>query len=181
MVHQTCLGATTESFMSKLLRGAAARKSPVRVYCEHGALATEIKKWAREGRIQLVHFPYDPNSHTRRIPGIAEPSGAQIRDLNLPINDLRGVISDYNGSEHLHEILAIVGHENRRDALHVDSAFKSRCVIFITTDSHILQHKAQLQALLGFSFLTRVLSSRIWSAFLLTNPTSFPDRPRTLR
>jgi hypothetical protein len=66
--------------------------------------------------------------------------------------DLPGSVSDYNGSEHLYEILTIVGHENRRDALHVDSAFKSRCAVFITTDSHILQHKSQLQALLGIRF-----------------------------
>jgi len=124
----------------------------MRVYCEHGALTVEIRKWACEGRIELIHFPYDPDSHTRRIPGIAEPSGAEIRDLNLPISDLPGLISDYNGSVHLHEILTIVGHENRRDALHVDSAFKSRCAIFITTDSDILQHKEQLKALLGIRF-----------------------------
>lgn len=124
----------------------------MRVYCEHGALTVEIKRWARTGRIELVHFPYDPDSHTRRIPGIAEPSNAQIRDLNLPIKDLPGTIGDYRGSEHFEKILAILGREHRRDALHVDSAFKSRCAIFITRDSDILNHKAQLLDLLGIRF-----------------------------
>ena len=64
----------------------------MRVYCEHGALTVEIKAWARTGRIELAHFPYDPDSHSRRILGIAEPSNAQIRDLNLPIKDLPGTI-----------------------------------------------------------------------------------------
>lgn len=124
----------------------------LRVYCEHGALTAEIKKWARGGRIELVHFPYDRDSRTRKIPRIAEPSNAQIRDLNLPIKELPGAISDYKGSKHFDEILAILGAENRQDALHVDSAFKSRCAAFITTDSDILKHKDQLFGLLGISF-----------------------------
>lgn len=124
----------------------------MRVYCEHGALTVEIKAWARTGRIELVHFPYDPDSHTRRILGIAEPSNAQITDLNLPIKDLPGTIGDYKGSEHFEKILAILEREHRRDALHVDSAFKSRCAAFITRDSDILKHKVELLDLLGISF-----------------------------
>src|SRR2546427_12017149 len=119
------------------------------VYCEHGALTAEIKTWARDGRIELVHFPYDSHSRTRKISGVAGPSSAQIRDLNLPIKDLPGAFSDYKGSKHFDEILAILGPEHRRDALHVDSAFKSRCAAFITTDSDILNHKAKLSSLLG--------------------------------
>lgn len=127
-------------------------QTPLRVYCEHGALTPEIRACAQSGLIELVHFPFDPDSHTRKIPGIAEPSNAQIRDLNLPIKDLPGSFSDYKGSEHFEEILAILGREHRRHALHVDSAFKSRCSAFITRDSDILKHKAQLLDLLGIRF-----------------------------
>lgn len=123
----------------------------MRVYCEHGGLTAEIKKWAREGRIELVHFPYDEGSHTNRIPRIAAPSAAQLRDLNLPITELLGTIADYAASEHFEKIVAIIGREQqyRRDALHVDSAFKSGCSAFITRDSDILNHKAELHDLLG--------------------------------
>jgi hypothetical protein len=126
-------------------------RSPMRVYCEHNALTPEIRTWVRSGLIELVHFPYDSDSHTRRIPGIAAPSAAQIRDLNLPISDLPGVIADYEASEHFEKILSIIGRERhyRRDAMHVDSAFKSRCSAFLTRDSDILRHKAQLLDLLG--------------------------------
>jgi hypothetical protein len=79
-------------------------------------------------------------------------SSAQIRDLNLPIKDLPGSFSDYKGSKHLDEILAILGREHRRDALHVDSAFKSGCAAFVTTDSDILNHKVKLSSLLGIRF-----------------------------
>ncbi len=126
--------------------------SPARVYCEHGALTPEIRTWDRSGRIELVHFPYDPDSHTRHIPKIAEPSTAQIRDLNLPIMDLPGPMGEYKGSEHFEEILSILGREHRRDALHVDSAFKSQCSVFITRDSDILEHKMGLLDLCGIRF-----------------------------
>jgi hypothetical protein len=130
------------------------RQAPARAYCEHGALTPGIRTLARSGRIELFHFPYDRGSHTRRIPGIAEPSVAQIGDLNLPIRELPGAISNYEASEHFDEILSIIGREQqyRRDALHVDSAFKSRCSVFITRDSDILKHKAQLLGLLGIRF-----------------------------
>ncbi len=61
-------------------------------------------------------------------------------------------IADYSGSYHFDEILSIFGREHRRDALHVDSAFKSGCSAFITQDSDILKHKARLEGLLGIRF-----------------------------
>jgi hypothetical protein len=125
---------------------------PVRIYCEHAALTRRIKHLRRIGRIELIKFPYDPGSASRQIPGYATPSGAQIRDLNLPISDLPGMIADYSGSAHFGEILSIVGHQNRRDALHVDSAFKSGCLAFITRDSDILDHKTRLEGILGIRF-----------------------------
>jgi len=73
--------------------------------------------------------------------------------LNLQIKDLPGSLANYTGSEHFGEILAILGRENRRDALHVDSAYKSGCGAFVTTDSDILTHKEKLLALLGIRFL----------------------------
>jgi hypothetical protein len=39
-----------------------------------------------------VWFIIPLTPHNRRIPGIAETSAAQIRDLNLPIEDLPGEI-----------------------------------------------------------------------------------------
>jgi len=95
----------------------------MRVCGFYGAVTTVIKAWARIGdATSWSSAPYDPESHTRKIPGIVEPSNAQIRDLNLPTKDLPGAIGDYKGSEHFQKILAILGREHRRDALHVDSA-----------------------------------------------------------
>jgi hypothetical protein len=123
-----------------------------KIYCEHGSLTKNIRASCLRARVTLVHFPFDPGSQTSKIRSVANPSKAEIRDLNLPIKDLPGAIADYAGSHCWDEVLSIIGPSNRRDALHVDSAFKSGCVAFVTDDSDILEHKAQLEDLLGIRF-----------------------------
>jgi hypothetical protein len=123
-----------------------------KVYCEANCLTARVKILIEGGCTEFVHFPYDPDSHTTKIPGIGVPSEAQIRDLNLPVKDLPGKFADYSGSEHLNEIFLIIGDANRRDALHVDHAYKSGCSAFITADHHILDHKRELEGLLGIWF-----------------------------
>jgi len=122
------------------------------IYCEHGALTKEVRRLGRSGSVRFVHFPYDLGSHTRKM-GIAMPSKARICDLNLPITDLPGRIADYVESKRFYEILSIIGEANRRDALHVDSAFKHGCVAFVTQDAHILDRKGELERLLGMRFV----------------------------
>ena len=39
----------------------------MRIYCEHSAVTSEFRAFSRDGRIELVYFPYDPGSQTRRI------------------------------------------------------------------------------------------------------------------
>jgi hypothetical protein len=122
----------------------------MKIYCEHGALTADLKALQRDGRIELVHFPYDEDSKARAISPSAIPSDAQWRDLNTGSWDaLTGSWSDFEGSPHLPEIRRIIGAENRRDALHVDSAFKTGCAAMVTVDQDILDHTAKLEALLG--------------------------------
>ena len=124
----------------------------MKIYCEHNAMSADIRRVLHHANVELVHFPYDPDSQSRHVDVIAAPSQAQIRDLNLPMRDLPGTSDDYSGSVHLDTIRSILGPQHRRDALHVDSAFKSCCVAFITRDSDILDHKAQLESFLGIRF-----------------------------
>ena len=123
-----------------------------RFYVEHSAITPEIRELERTGRIELVHFPYDPNSRSRRLKKRSKPSAAQIQDLNMPISELPGTWDDYKGSEHLAAIQNVIGPDNRRDALHIDSAYKSGCLAFVTCDSDILDHCEELTKLLGLRF-----------------------------
>jgi hypothetical protein len=122
----------------------------MKIYCEHGALTADLKTLQREGRIELVHFPYDQDSRARAIAPSAVPSDAQWRDLNTTWEELPGTWADYQESRHLPEIRRIIGPANRRDALHLDSAFKTGCAAMVTADRDILDHRDKLEALLGF-------------------------------
>ena len=125
----------------------------IKIYCEHGAVTKGIRKLKRNRHIEIVHFPYDRNSHIPKIAGIATPSSAEIRNLNLPIKELPGSFADYSGSAHFEEIISIVGRNNREDGLHIDSAFKHGCSIFLTKDKQdILAHKKELRRRLGIRF-----------------------------
>ncbi len=81
------------------------------------------------------------------------PSQAQVRDLNLHLSEMgKYTLNDFHSSLHLPEILQIVGSANRRDALHIDSAFKSGCRVFVTRDTDILVHSQHLERLLFIRF-----------------------------
>jgi hypothetical protein len=123
----------------------------IKVYCEHGALTGDIKQLRRDGIITLVHFPYDPDS---RLPnsGKGVPSGAKIKDLHMKIKELPGVIADYSESAYYGRIAEVIGVQNRRDALHIDSALKSGCLAMLTNDSDILNHRSTLEAELPLRF-----------------------------
>jgi len=124
-----------------------------RIYCESGAVTRGIRKLRGNKYVEVVHFPYDRASHIPRVARVATPSGARIRNLNLPIRELPGTLTDYSESVHFAKILSVVGQNNREDALHIDSAFKHNCSVFITRDrGDILAHKTELTRLLGIKF-----------------------------
>jgi hypothetical protein len=125
----------------------------VKVYCEHSAVTPDLRTLQSRGLVELVHFPYDPDSRSRRLKISAVPSEAQWGDLNLTWAEIGNrTWGDFRGSQHLPEILQVIGPANRRDALHIDSAFKSDCQVFVTRDSDILAHRKRLEDLLGIRF-----------------------------
>ena len=123
--------------------------SAVKIYCEHSALTPKLRALQREGRVSLVYFPYDPDARTPHISPTALPSAAQYRDLNLTYDELSCRYDDFQGSELFPQVLQIIGPQNRRDALHVDSAYKSQCKALVTRDTDILLHRRELHELLG--------------------------------
>jgi len=108
-----------------------ATRIPLKIYCEHSALSAELRALQRTGRIKLVGFPYDFPFSARAIASSAVVSDAQGRDLNTTWAELHGTWDVVKGSEHLKEILKIVGPANRRDALHLDSAYTTGCAAMI--------------------------------------------------
>ena len=126
-----------------------------KVYCEHGAISASLRAYRREGHIELVHFPYDPNSRSKHLKRLATPSRAQWKDMHVRGWDelTRFEWSDFRGSVHFKKILAILGGDKRRDALHIDSAYKEGCELFVTCDNDILSKKNELELLVDIRFL----------------------------
>ncbi len=124
----------------------------VKVYCEHSALSSDLRAMQREGLIELVHFPYDRDSSSRHLKTLAVPSAALWTDLNLTWAEDKYAWSDHSGSRHLREIREVLGPLNRRDALHIDSAYKTGCRAFVTRDREILNQRKRLEDLLGIRF-----------------------------
>ena len=125
----------------------------LKVYCEHGALTKKLRAHQKVGRIELIHFPYDPDARSKHLSPSAKLSEAQWRDMNVAWNELGKVTWDeFSGSAYLEDIKSIIGASHRRDVLHVDSAHKTGCKIFITVDNDILSKKEELEPLLGMRF-----------------------------
>lgn len=97
----------------------------MKIYCEHGAITSELRTHQRSGRIELIHFRYDPDARSRHLSPSAIPSEAQWRDLNVTWEELNCSWNDFSASEYLDQIYSILGGGNRRDALHIDSAYKA--------------------------------------------------------
>ncbi|MHB8732617.1 MAG: hypothetical protein ACYDAB_12605 [bacterium] len=122
-----------------------------KIYCEHGALTPVLRSLQHKGLVELFQFPYDPESLSG-ILKVASPSAGQWRDMNLPFNQATFPFNAATGSQYLADITRIVGGANRRDALHIDSAFKTGCRIFVTRDADVLSCRVELEALLPIRF-----------------------------
>ena len=145
------------------------------VYCEHGAIRPYLRKLASRGRIKLVHFPYDPNSRTRHLEREAACSEARWEDMNVTWDESDSTWKDCSASEKLPRIQELIGRENRRDALHLDSAYKSCCAAFITTDRDILDHRSKLETELGFRIFNPDDDADALLEFLTGNDRTTPD------
>lgn len=139
------------------------RTASFQVYVEHGALRDELWSLQRKGVIELVTFPYE--SKNRRIKRQAIPSAARIGDLGfVTIGELQCRIGDFSPSNFYGDILRIVGQQSRRDALHIDSAYKSDCKAFFSRDKKdILSNRVELEPLLGIRFFH---PDEDWNQFL---------------
>jgi len=135
---------------------------PITVYCERNAMRPWLRDLEREGKIVRVLFPYDgdnPRGVQRATPSLVTTDSTWVRtSMSIPISDMEG-------SEKFEQIRKIIrranektfdastgfiGLETEGDARHLDSAYKSGCRAFLTTDKQdILAHAAELEPLLG--------------------------------
>ena len=123
------------------------------IYLDGSVNVRGFKEFYQHCRFLLS--PYDSASQRRKDVKweLAIPSQAQWRDCNMQWKDNHYSWEEHSASEKLSEIYSIIGNDpqERRDGLHLDSAFKSGAHIFLTGDKdNIWKHRHALEPLLGF-------------------------------
>ena len=94
----------------------------IKAYCERHVFRKKLKSLEKDGLIQLLHFPYEGTN--RKVAETDTPSMITA-DMTCWTADSMIRISDMRESDRYSEVLRCVGGNNWRDALHLDSAFKS--------------------------------------------------------
>ncbi len=119
------------------------------VYCDTGGYRKELKKYGKH--ISLRMFEYEntnKNTSNNCLPA-SNLTFNDLKDSPAKVGDL--TFDDFTSSDKIKQIEQIVGKENQKDIFHLDSAYKSKCDIFLTSDyDDIYSNKEELEKLLNF-------------------------------
>jgi hypothetical protein len=140
--------ASVRKFTGLVFRGSMKM---IRIYCDSGADISKLKSFFVS--CEFYQFPYDSPDRPKRPLLLAKPSKAQWRDCHAAWMEFSEITwDDFIGSSLHPQIEAIIGTgpENRRDVLHFDSAYKTACKVFLTSDKgNIWSKKDALESLAG--------------------------------
>jgi hypothetical protein len=112
----------------------------LRIYCDTGAYRRELQEYEANGLVAIVQFKYE--NRNRRISESAPPSNPTWGQMNYTWGEVKAdpVLSKLTWgdvgktSDRFLSIVAAIGKDNFTDAQHVDSAFRSCCQVFLTSD-----------------------------------------------
>lgn len=133
----------------------------IQIYCDSGADISKLKPLAL--KCEFYQFPYDSPDRPKKPLLLAIPSEAQWRDCHAAWEEFTEITwNDFKGSNLHPQIEAIIGAANRKDVLHFDSAYKSGCKVFLTSDKgDIWSKRAMLESLTGIkTFCTPLEADR---------------------
>ena len=130
------------------LIGIRGSMKKVKIYCDSGA---DISKIRSIEHCELYQFPYDSPYRPKKPLLLAKPSAAQWRDCHAAWMEFSEITwADFCGSNLHSQMEAIISSENRRDVLHFDSAYKTACKLFLTSDKgDIWSKRDALESLTG--------------------------------
>jgi len=134
----------------------------VKVYVERNAMRDWLRTLSREGKVVLMLFPYDghnPSGVRRATAGLITCDSTWLDcSMDIPIGEgdpsekfeeIRRVVRRDN-EKRVEAPTGLIGLRTEGDARHLDSAYKSGCRAFLTTDKgDILNHAPELERLLG--------------------------------
>ena len=123
----------------------------IKVYVDSGANIKYLKKYS--DNCVFFQFPYDsPDRPKKNRPEIAMASQLQWRDFNTTWEETDFSWESMHRSSVFPQILNILGKSNRRDALHLDSAYKHGVQLFLTSDKKdIWRNRKELERICNFN------------------------------
>ena len=128
----------------------------IKIYCDSGADINCLKNFYSE--CEFYQFPYDSPDRNKKlikrgIIKLAVPSEVQWQDCNQTWEESNFSCNE-SGSPLFARLADLIEQDSkksakelRRDVLHLDSAYKTGCHIFITSDMDILSKRLEIEAL----------------------------------
>ena len=117
------------------------------VYVDTGGMESVVTELELAGLIRTHYFPFEQRN--KKVQNFVSGSGATWDQCNLSWDEEPGTWDDDKTSPLFEKILHIVGGY-LVDAQHLDSAYKSGCTVFLTSDkTDIWSNRIAFQALLG--------------------------------
>lgn len=119
----------------------------IRIYCDNGGYHKILQNYKN-----IIVYGFEYENINRKIKNKGLPSSYMTwNDFNnspATIGDL--TFNDFYETDIFNDIIKIIGVENKIDANHLDSAYKNKCDIFLTSDyGDIYSKKDKLEPLLS--------------------------------
>ena len=125
-------------------------KLKIKIYCDTGASIKFLKE--HYGFCEFFQYPYDsPDRPKNKKMSLAKPSNLRLKYAHSTWKESTFIWNECVGSDLYSQITNIIGKSNETDILHVDSAYKSGCLVFLTSDKRdIWSKRADLERLCTF-------------------------------
>lgn len=123
----------------------------IKIYIDTGADISFLKPLF--DHCEFFSLPYDSNDRRKKRPRVRVPcpSEAQLNDCHIRWDEADFTSDDFSGSFVYPQLQKIIGPDNRRDILHLDSAHKMGADIFLTSDKDdILSKRNQLEQIICY-------------------------------
>jgi len=111
------------------------------------------KTFEENGQVKLIQFPFEGANSKIQNHGV--PTQITWAECHSPWGKADYSWGDIKHTEKFPEIQKILGIDPQRDGdcRQLDTAYKNKASLFLTSDKGVLKHKDALEPLLGFTIL----------------------------
>ena len=126
-------------------------KMEVKIYCEAGAMTSEVRSLKSNPKVKLIGFPFEMKN--KRVYKATQPSELTCDSDLITADNTEIKVSDTVKSEKFELIAQVIGASNFNDIRHIDTAYKENCKFFISNDKNdIINNAVELENITGIKF-----------------------------